>query len=148
MLENNEAPTSVEAVTIREGVDLETRKPTYEALEIKLAFANEQREYFQRMMNEHLATINQACTAIQEVLAGDMNALETFDSFREGFELLGVELMVERSWTVQATWTVTGKVPLDYTVDAEDFEPDLSLDWSSQIEDVEVSFEGMDADQD
>ena len=148
MLENSENSTPVEPVTIREGVDLETPKKTYEELEAKVRLVTEQRDHYQRLMQEHSAIINKACTAIQEVLAGDMDAQETFETFQEAFELLGVELMVERSWTVQATWTVTGKVPLDYEVDETDFEPELSTSWSSQIEDSEVSFEGMDADQD
>ena len=137
MLENNETPTPVEG-----------HKATYEELEARLGQEINRVTHFQRLYNESTNTINRACTAIQDVLAGDTDALETFESFREGFELLGVELMVERSWTVQATWTVTGRAPLDYIVDADDFEPDLSLDWHSQIEDIEVSLDGLDADQD
>jgi hypothetical protein len=148
MLENNETPTSVEAVTIREGVDLEGRKATYEELEARLAMEVGRVTHFQRLYNESSNTINRACTAIQDVLAGDTDALETFESFREGFELLGVELMVERSWTVQATWTVTGKVPLDSSVDETDFEADLSTSWQSEIDDIEVSLDGISVDED
>ena len=137
MLENEATPTPVEG-----------RKPTYEELETRLAQEVSRVTHYQKLYNESTNTINKACNAIQDVLAGDMDAQETFETFKEAFELLGVELMVERSWTVQATWTVTGKVPLDYVVDADDFEPDLSLDWHSQIEDMEANLEGMDADQD
>lgn len=137
MLENNETPTSVE-----------TAKSTYEELEARLGFAERNRDHYQKLYNESNSNMNRACTAIQDVLAGDTDALETFESFREAFELLGVELMVERSWTVQATWTVTGKVPLDMDVDDTDFEADLSTSWQSQIDDIEVSLDGISVDED
>lgn len=91
-------------------------------LESNLAWANSRVESAQSNSVNYLGTIISARQAIQEVLAGDVDAQQTFEDFRTAFELLGVTLDREVEIEISVTWR--GTITLPTGVDPEDLDID------------------------
>ena len=101
-------------------------------LETRLSQANTTIDNLWSRVNKLQAILDGAKEGIEEVLAGDTNAQETFEDFKTPFELLGVELAVERQITITATWTLTIKTAREY-LNEWDFATDIESD-NSEIE--------------
>ena len=100
----------------------EPAKRTYEELEKQLIFAEKDRDNWIKWCANAEATINQARDSIETVLAGDIEATETFEAFQEAFELLGVSL--NRQVEIEVTITWRGTIELPHGTDPEDLDID------------------------
>jgi hypothetical protein len=89
-----------------------------------------------KLRQDTLETIIRARNLIEETLATDIDADQTFEDFREAFELLGVKMTETKEYTVTAVWTVSMKHPRGYDMDDVAFDADLT------IEDSDAEFDG------
>lgn len=83
-----------------------------------------------------LNRVFRARNLIEATLATDAEADQTFDDFREAFELIGVKMTETKEYTVTAVWTVSMKHPRGYDMDDVAFDADLT------IEDSDAEFDG------
>jgi len=103
---------------------IEMLQATIADLEAKIAELQHDKDYWVSRTGEKVAIIENARTAIEEVLAGDINAGSTFEDFREAFELLGVKGTREVEIEISVTWRGTIQLPLDMEasdLDIDDF---------------------------
>ena len=89
-----------------------------------------------KLRQDTLETIIRARNLIEETLATDIDADQTFEDFREAFELLGVKMTETKEYTVTAVWTVSLTHTRGYDIDDVAFDADLT------IEDSDAEFDG------
>ena len=112
------------------GIDLPSdTKPSYEELETKLASMIADRDYWLNSAKKYSMVIDTAKESIEEVLASDVDAEQTYADFKDAFDLLGVS--IEREVDVTVTVTFTGTMTLPAGVDPEDLG---AYDWSAELE--------------
>jgi hypothetical protein len=110
-------------------------------LKAKLASMTTDREFWMARTGEKVAIIETARTAIEEVLAGDVDPATTFEEFREAFEALGVKGAREVEVRITATWRETVSVPIGHELSEDDFDLDISANGNVEF----VSWPGADS---
>ena len=93
-------------------------KPSYEELETKLANQQGLVTYWVNRYEEIKAQVDKVRKSIEEVLAGDVDAMQTYEDFKYPFELLGVTL--DREVEVEVTVTYRGTITLPLNVEVDD----------------------------
>jgi sugar-specific transcriptional regulator TrmB len=113
-----------------------------ENLEAKLQQAEATRQYYFDLAVERYNTIQKARESIEEVLSGDINASQTFDDFKDAFELLGVTLTREVEVEINVTWRGTMTLPVG--VDPEDLDiDDFDIEGFPGHNEYPADFNGM-----
>ena len=144
--------------------ELAYAKQKMEIIESNLAFANSQAESAQARVTSLTATLAEANQRIhdemdkginaeetirkaremfEEILAGDLNAKQTFEDFEEPLTLLGVKATREVSVEISVTWRGTIELPLGVEVDDLDIDDfGISIDGHSEYDsDISQYFE-------
>lgn len=147
MTENNgNTPEPAQVPVTFESLDQALAK--IKDLENTLQGAVSGREYWEDLANSRAETIVQARNLIQEILEGDINAKQTFEDFKEPFELLGVEITRTVEIEVSITWRGNIELPLGVEVselDIDDFDVafnghnEYETDMNTWYEDYDIS---------
>ena len=103
---------------------VETLQKENEDLKSVLASTRESRDYYQKLSTERWDTILKARESIEDVLSGDVNPEQTYEDFKDAFDLLGVvnehEVEFELTVTYRGTITLPRGTGVD-DLDTDDF---------------------------
>lgn len=112
-------------------------------LEADLATAKANLNLYQEKLQVAQSTIEKACTWFEDMLAGDTDASNTVEEFKELIDILGVEATREVRLEIEVTWR--GTIQLPYGIDVEDLDiDDFNLsDPQHNYHDSDFSWDGI-----
>ena len=112
-------------------------------LEADLASAKADLNHWQEKTQIAQSTISKARVWFEDMLAGDIDAANTVEEFKELIDILGVEATREVRLEIEVTWR--GSIQLPYGVDVEDLDiDDFNLDTPQHnYHDSDFSWDGI-----